>query len=85
MHAKFGIPFLPQFPDTGQNSDAAISDFRISGQSFIIENCCNSRTSHDIDMKLGSVTKRDKRNNNVKKKKKYNDVMSANCDFIVFF
>ena len=38
-----------------------ISNFRISGQSLIKENCHNSRTSDDIDMKLGPVTKLDKK------------------------
>ena len=42
--------------------------FRISGQSFIKENCHNSRVSADIDMKLGPVTKRDKRNKATSKK-----------------
>ena len=59
--ANFGIPNLTQPRDIGQNSDGGISDFRISGQSFINENCHNSRTSDDIDMKLGPVTKNDKR------------------------
>ena len=39
-----------------------ISDFRISGQSFINENCHNSGSSHDINTKLGPVTELDKRN-----------------------
>ena len=39
-----------------------MSDFWISGQSFINENCHNSRTSYDIDMKLWPVTKLDKTN-----------------------
>ena len=54
--AKFGISSSPQSPGTGQNSDGGISDFRISGQSFIKGICHNSRTSDDIDMKLGPVT-----------------------------
>ena len=54
---KFSIFNLPQSPDIGQNWDGGISDFRISGQSFINENCHNYRTSHDIYMKLGTVTK----------------------------
>ena len=57
-----GIPNLPQSPDIGQNSGGGISDFQISGQSLIKVNCHNSRTSDDIDMKLGPVTKLDKRN-----------------------
>ena len=34
----FGILYLPQSPDIGQNSDGDISDFRISGQSLINRN-----------------------------------------------
>ena len=45
-----------------------IYDFPISGQSFIKENCHNSRTRNDIDMKLGPVTKLDKRNTRTLKK-----------------
>ena len=60
IRAKFCIPNLLQSPDIGQNG--VISDFRISSQSLIKENCHNSRTSDDIDMKLGTVTKLDKRN-----------------------
>ena len=56
----------------------------ISGQSFINENCHNSTTSQDIDMKLGPVTKLDKRN--MSTLKNFDDgVMSANCDVTVFF
>ena len=51
-----------QSPDVGQNSNRGISDFLISGQSLIKENCHNSRTNDDIDMKLGPVTQSDKRN-----------------------
>ena len=36
--------------------------FPISGKSLIKENCDNSRTNGDIDMKLGPVTKIDKKN-----------------------
>ena len=55
----------------------------ISGQSFINKNCHNSRNSNDIDMKLTPITKLDKRNT-VTPKKIDDDVMSANCDVIVF-
>ena len=58
---------MPQSPDIGQNSDRGISDFRISGQSLIKENCDNSRTSDDIDMKLRPVTKLDRRNKTTSK------------------
>ena len=67
IRAKFGISNSPQSPDIWQNSDGGIPDFRISGQFFINENCRNSRTSHDIDMKLGPVTKLDKRNTTTSK------------------
>ena len=45
------------------------------------ENFHNSRTSNDIDMKLGLVTKLDKRT----LKKFDNDLMSTNYDVIVIF
>ena len=75
---------MPQSPDIGQNSDGGISDFRISGQSLIKENCYNSRTSDDIDMKYGSVTKLDKRNKTTSKKFD-DDVMSKNLTSLSFF
>ena len=70
--------------DIGQKLDVGISDFRISGQSLIKENCHNSRTSDNIDMKLGPVTKLDKRNKTTSKKSD-NDVMSKHCDIIAIF
>ena len=82
--AKFGIHNLPQSPDIGQNSDRGICDFRVSGQSLIKENCHNSRTSDDCDMKLGPVTKLDKRNKTTSKKFDV-DVMLENCDVNVIF
>ena len=48
------------------------------------ENYLNSRTSDDIDMKLGLVTKIDKRNK-TQSKKFDDDVMSENYDVIVVF
>ena len=78
------MPNLSQSPDIGQNSDGGISDFRISGQSLIKENCHNSRTSDDIDMKLGAVTKLDKRN--ISTSKYFDDeVMSGNYNITVIF
>ena len=68
IRAKFGIHNLPQSPDIGQNPDGGISDFWISGQSLIKKFCHNSRTSDDIDMKFGPVTKLDKRNKTTSKK-----------------
>ena len=61
-----------------------ISDFLISGQSLIKENCYNSRTSDDIDIKLGPVTKIDKKNKAISKTFD-DDVISVNCDVIVIF
>ena len=66
--AKFGISYSSQSPDIGQNSDEGISDFQIPGQSLIKGNCQNSRTSDDINMELGPVTKLDKRNKTTSKK-----------------
>ena len=43
VHTKFGIPYLPQSPDIGENSDMGISDFRVSGQSLI------KRNSHTLE------------------------------------
>ena len=80
----FGIPNSPQSPYIGENSDGGISNFWISGQSFINENCYNSRTSHDTDMKLGPVTKLDKKNTATSKKYEDN-IMSVNCDFIILY
>ena len=79
FRTKSKIPNLPQSPDIGQNSDRGISDFQISGQSLI--RCHNSRTSHDIGIKLGQVTKPDKRNKTTSKSFD-DDVMLENCDVI---
>ena len=57
-----------QSPDIGQNSGRGISDLQISSQSLIKENCHNSRTNDDIDMKLGPITELDKRNEVTSKK-----------------
>ena len=84
IRAKLGISNLPQSPDIGQNSDSGISDFQISGQSLIKENCHNFRTSDDIDKKLGPITKLNKRNKKFSKNFA-DDVMSANCDSIAIF
>ena len=75
---------MPQSPDIKQNSDGGISDFRISGESLIKENCHRSGASYDIDMKLGPVTRLDKRNKATSKKFD-DDFMSENFDVIVIF
>ena len=59
-----------------------ISDFRISGQSFIKENCNNPRSNDDIDMKLKPVTKHDKRNKTTSKNSD-DVIISPNCDVII--
>ena len=61
-----------------------ISDFGNFGQCLINDNSHNSRTSIDMDMKLGPVTKFDKRNTATSKKFDY-DVMPANFDGIRIF
>ena len=71
------------FQMLSKTQDGSIFDFHISGQSLINENWPNSRTSDDIDMKLGMVTKLDKKNKTLSKND--DDVMSANCDVIVIF
>ena len=81
---KFDIPNLPLSPDTGQNSDRGISDFQISSQPFIEENRHNSRTSNDSDVKLGPVTKLEKKEHgNIKKvfRRRYIRI----CDIIIIF
>ena len=76
IFSKLGINNSPQ--------SLAISNSWISGQSLMNKHWHNSRTSNNIDMKLGPVTKLDKRNTATSKK--FDDVaMSANCDKIVIF
>ena len=53
-------------------------------QSLIKGNYPNSRASDDIDMKLGTVSKLDKRNKTTLKRFE-NDVMSKNYDVITIF
>ena len=75
---------MPQFPDNGWNSDRGISNFWISVQSYIKETNYNSRTNNNIDMKVGPVTKLDKRNTETAKKIDDNYI-SVNINGIVFF
>ena len=75
---------ISQSPDIGQNSNGCISDFQVSSQFLINEISLNSRTSNDIDMKLGPVNKLEKRN--LWTSKNFDDdVMSVHCDVIVTF
>ena len=78
------MPYLPHSQDIEQNSDEGISNFWISAQSFIKENCHNSRTSDDIDIKLGPEIKPDKRNKTTLKQTD-DDIMSGNYDAIASF
>ena len=66
----------PSLQILGKNSDSSISDFRNPDQSLIKENCHNSRTSNDTDMKFRPVTI-------PQKKKVEDDVILVNCDVIV--
>ena len=77
-------PNLAQSPDFGQKSDRGISDFQIFGLPLIKGKCHNSRTSDDIDMKLGPVTEIDKRKKTTSKKFD-EEVISKNCDIISIF
>ena len=61
-----------------------MSNFQISGQSFITENFYNTRSSDDTDINHRPVTKLNKRNKTTSKKIT-NDVLSENCDVIVTF
>ena len=61
-----------------------ISGFWISGQSLIKENSHNSRTSDDIDMKLGPVTKFYKRKKTTSKKLSMTPCWK-NCEIFVIF
>ena len=65
-------------PYIGLNLDGGISDFQISSQSLIKKNCNNSRTSNDIDIKLGPVIKLNKKNTVTLKK-----FMMMSCQQIV--
>ena len=67
-----------------KNSATGISNFQITGQSFINKNCHKSRVSDDIDMKLERVNKLGKRNT-ATSKKYGDDVLSARCDVFMIF
>ena len=84
IRAKFTIPNSSQSPDNGQSSNRGISDFEISGQFPVKENCHNSRNSDHIDMKRAPLSKPDKRNKTTSKKF-HDNVMSKNCDAIATF
>ena len=82
IHFTFGIPNLSQSQDIGQNSNGSFSGFRISLKTKVFIKFLNF--CHDIDVKLGAVTKIDKRNTALSREIE-DDVMSTNCSAIVFF
>ena len=74
----------PSLPILGKTQSGL---FPISGflvKPLLNENCHNSRTSTNIDMKVGQITKLDKRNT-ATPKKFGNNVMSTSCDVFSFF
>ena len=84
VRVKFGISNLPQSPSIEQDSGWGISGFRISIQSLIKENCHNSRTNDDVEIKLGPATRVDKINKTTNKIFG-DDLMSENCDVNTIF
>ena len=71
------VTFVPILESLTQ-TQTGISDFRISGQSLIKENCHNSRTSDDIYMELGPLTKLEEWNKTMSKK-----LMITSCQQIM--
>ena len=63
-------PSLKMLVKTQTGKKLRLPNFLISGQSFLNENCHNSRTSHDTVMKLEPVNKFNERNLAMSKKKK---------------
>ena len=83
--AKSDIPNSRKSPDIGQNSNGviSISGFWVHWRKLKTENCHKSRTSDDIERKLGPVTKLDKGNKGTSQNDY--DVMSENCEIIAIF
>ena len=71
-------------PETDQNSERVVSISGFPVKSFINKNCPNSKTSNNIDMKLGPVTKLGEKNTTTSKKFD-DDVVLASDDVIVTF
>ena len=67
-HAKFPITNLFQSLDMEQSSDGVFSFSGFSFKSHLNKKCCDSRTSNEIDMKLITPSKLDKRNRKTSKK-----------------
>ena len=81
MPAKFLTRPTLQIVGKTQTGIFPISEFLVNPYK---ENCHNSRTSNDTDMKLGPATKINRKNTTTLKKID-DDVMSTYCDFIVAF
>ena len=77
-------PTRPSLQILGKTQEGVFSNFRFLVNPLQKKNCHNSRTSDDIDMKLGPVTKLDKRNKTTSKKF-VDDDMSEDCEVIVIF
>ena len=75
---------MPQSPDIGYNLDRVFLISKFLVNSYIKENCHNSRTNDETDMKLGPATMLHTRNKTTPKKLG-DDVMSENFDVIVIF
>ena len=88
IRAKFGHLDLPQSVVIRKNSDGSISDLPISDQYLIKKIVIIPEPmwywQNDIDMKLGPVTKLDKRNKTTSKEIDDN-VITLNCDVIGIF
>ena len=78
------FPIYPSLQILGKIQTGVIPNSGFLVTPLIKENCHNSKTSDDIDMKLGPVTKLYKRNKTTSKNFD-DDVMSENCDVIVIF
>ena len=77
------MPFLvpPTYPSFQilAKPDGGVSNFQSSGKSFINKNCHDFRTNHEIDVKLGPVTKLDKRNTTTLKKMTMTSCRQCHC------
>ena len=78
------FPTCPSLKILGKIQTGVFPNSGFLFKSLIKENFHNSRTSHDIDMKLGPVTKIYKKNKTTLKNLDDN-VISKNCDVIVIF
>ena len=78
------FPTSPSLQIFGKTQTRVFPNSGFLVKSLIKENCHNSRTSDDIDMKLGAGTKLYKRNKTTSKRFD-DDVMSKNYDITVIF